>query len=142
MEYLVIGVIAGILSGLFGIGGGIIIVPALLLITRMNPETAVGTSLASLLLPVGGLGAYRYYRDGLVEIRPAVLIAVGLFLGAWLGARLALKLPAKDLQRAFAVLLVFVAWHLWYTTAWADTIGAPDRECCPEVEESGSCLTS
>ena len=105
-----IGVIAGILSGLFGIGGG--------------------------------LGAYRYYRDGLVEIRPAVLIAVGLFLGAWLGARLALKPPAKDLQRAFAVLLVFVAWHLWYTTAWADTIGAPDRECCPEVEESGSCLTS
>ena len=64
MEYLAIGVIAGILSGLFGIGGGIVIVPALLLITRMKPETAVGTSLGSLLLPVGALGAYRYYRDG------------------------------------------------------------------------------
>ena len=117
MENLAIGAIAGILSGLFGIGGGIVIVPALLLITRMKPETAVGTSLASLLLPVGALGAYRYYRDGFVEIRPALLIALGLLLGAWLGAHLALKLPAKDLQRAFAVFLVFVAWHLWYTAA-------------------------
>ena len=112
MEYLTIGVIAGILSGFFGIGGGIVIVPALLF-TRMKPETAIGTSLASLLLPVGALGAYRYYRDGFLDIRVALLIAVGLFLGAWLGAHLALKLPTKELQRAFAVFLVVVAGHLW-----------------------------
>ena len=112
MEYLTIGVIAGILSGFFGIGGGIVIVPALLF-TRMKPETAIGTALASLLLPVGALGAYRYYRGGFLDIRVALLIAAGLFLGAWLGAHLALELPTKELQRAFALFLVVIAGHLW-----------------------------
>jgi uncharacterized protein len=112
MEYLAIGLAAGILSGLFGIGGGIVIVPALLLV-KMRPETAIGTSLASLLLPVGALGAYRYYRAGFLDIRVALWIAAGLFVGAWLGANLALRLPTKELQRAFAVFLVFVAGHLW-----------------------------
>lgn len=113
MEYLVIGVIAGVLSGLFGIGGGIVIVPALLLVAKMKPETAIGTSLASLLLPVGTLGAYQYYRGGFLDLRVALWIAVGLFLGAWLGAHFALKLPTKELQRAFALFLVVVAGHLW-----------------------------
>jgi uncharacterized membrane protein YfcA len=115
MEYLAIGLTAGLLSGLFGIGGGIVIVPALLLVARMKPETATGTSLASLLLPVGALGAWHYYRNGFLDLRAAMWIATGLFFGAWLGANVALKLPARDLQRAFAVFLVFVAGHLWAT---------------------------
>ncbi len=115
MEFLAIGVVAGILSGLFGIGGGVVIVPALLLIARMKPETATGTSLAALLLPVGALGAYRYYRSGFLDLPVALRLALGLFLGAWLGAHIALRLPPKELQRAFAVFLVFVAGHLWVT---------------------------
>jgi uncharacterized membrane protein YfcA len=115
MEFLAIGVIAGLLSGLFGIGGGVIIVPALILIAGMKPELATGTSLASLLLPVGALGAWHYYKHGYVEIHPALWIAVGLTFGAYLGAHIALKLPVKDLQRVFAVFLVLIAVHLWRT---------------------------
>jgi uncharacterized protein len=115
MEYLAIGVAAGLLAGLFGIGGGVVIVPALILVARMKPETATGTSLAALLLPVGALGAWQYYRSGFLDPRAAAWIALGILVGAWLGAHLALRLPARDLQRAFAVFLVFVAGHLWFT---------------------------
>jgi hypothetical protein len=115
MEFLVIGVVAGVLSGLFGIGGGVVIVPALLLVARMKPETAIGTSLAALLLPVGALGAWYYYHHGYVKVQPALWIALGLAFGAWLGAHLALNLSPRDLQRAFAVFLVFIAVHLWWT---------------------------
>lgn len=117
MQYLAIGGIAGILSGLFGIGGGVVIVPALLLIARMKPETATGTSLAALLLPVGALGAYRYYRSGFLDLPVALKLAAGLFVGAWVGAHLALKLSPRDLQRAFAVFLVVVAGHLWLSAS-------------------------
>lgn len=115
MEFLAIGVAAGLLSGLFGIGGGVMIVPALLLVGHMNIERAVGTSLASLLLPVGALGAWQYYRQGNVDMTAALLIALGLFVGAWLGAHLALKLSAQELQRAFAAFLIVVAIHLWWS---------------------------
>ena len=115
MEYLAIGVAAGLLAGLFGIGGGVVIVPALILVAKMKPETATGTSLAALLLPVGALGAWQYYRSGFLEARAAAWIALGLLLGAWLGAHLALRLPTRDLQRTFAVFLLFVAGHLWFT---------------------------
>lgn len=115
MEFIAIGVAAGLLAGLFGVGGGVVIVPSLILVARMSAERAIGTSLAALLLPVGALGAWQYYRSGFLDLRMALLIALGIFLGAWLGAHLALKLPARDLQRAFAVFLVFVAGHLWWT---------------------------
>jgi len=115
MEYIGIGLGAGILSGLFGIGGGVVIVPALILVAGMKPETATGTSLASLLLPVGALGAWHYYRAGFVAVSPAMAVATGLLVGAWFGASIALRLPAADLQRAFAVFLLFVAGHLWFT---------------------------
>ena len=115
MEFLAIGLIAGVLSGLFGIGGGVVIVPALILVSQMRPETATGTSLASLLLPVGILGAWHYYRHGFVEVAPAAWIAAGLMIGAWFGAYIALRLSAQDLQKAFAIFLVFVAGHLWFT---------------------------
>ena len=115
MEFLAIGVIAGLLSGLFGIGGGVVIVPSLILVAGMKPEMATGTSLASLLLPVGAFGAWHYYQHGYVEIRPALWIAIGLTLGAFLGAHVALRLPVRDLQRVFAVFLAFIAVHLWWT---------------------------
>jgi uncharacterized membrane protein YfcA len=115
MEFIAIGVSAGILAGLFGIGGGVVIVPALLLVAKMAPDKATGTSLAALLLPVGALGAWRYYRLDLVDLRVALCIALGLFLGAYFGAEIAVHLPPRNLQRAFAVFLVFVAGHMWFT---------------------------
>jgi len=115
MVFLAIGLFAGVLSGLFGIGGGVVIVPALIVVAGMAPEMATGTSLASLLLPVGALGAWHYYRLGFVMPRAAVWIALGLAVGAFIGAQLAVRLPARELQRAFAGFLGLVAVHLWWT---------------------------
>lgn len=112
--FLVIGLLAGVLSGVFGIGGGVVIVPALIFLAGYVPITATGTSLGALLLPVGALGAWEYYRKGHLQIGAALLIAVGLFLGAWVGARLAQHLTPVQLRRAFAVFLVLVAGRMWF----------------------------
>ncbi len=113
--YILIGLGGGVLSGLFGIGGGVVIIPALLLVAHMSPLTATGTSLGALLLPVGALGAWTYYRSGNLDMRASLLIALGLFFGAYAGAKLAHLLTAEQLRRAFAVFLVLVAIRLWIT---------------------------
>ena len=113
--FLAIGLAAGLLSGLFGIGGGILIVPALLFVGRMSPLTATGTSLGALLLPVGALGAWQYYKNGHVEVRASLLIALGLLVGAYFGARIALGLDPATAKRAFAVFLAAASVRIWLT---------------------------
>lgn len=113
VTFVLIGVAAGVLSGLFGIGGGILIVPALVLLADYPTKLALGTSLGALLLPVGLLGAYTYWQHGNLNPRASVLLALGLFLGAYLGARLAHIIPAATLQRMFAVFIVVMAVRLW-----------------------------
>ena len=103
-----IGLLAGVLSGLFGIGGGIVIVPLLILLVGFTATQAVGTSLAALLLPVGAFGALEYWRAGQIDLRIAALLAAGLLLGAYVGARLGIALPVEVVQRGFGVLLVLV----------------------------------
>lgn len=110
---LAIGLGAGVLSGIFGIGGGIVIVPALLYLAKMTPQQASGTSLGALLLPVGALGAWTYYKAGHLQWKASLLLAIGLFLGAWVGAQLASGLDATMLKRGFAVLLLAMAVKLW-----------------------------
>jgi len=100
------------MSGLFGIGGGLVIVPALILLGGMTTKQAAGTSLAALLLPVGILGAMEYWRAGHVSVQMALLVAIGLLVGAFIGARLAVGLPNELLQRAFGVLLLLVGLRL------------------------------
>jgi uncharacterized membrane protein YfcA len=111
--FLAIGLAAGILSGLFGIGGGILIIPSLIFLANFHAKLAVGTSLGAMLLPVGLLGAYAYYQQGNLNIRAAMLIGLGLFLGAYLGAKLAQSLSGATLQRMFAVFIVIMAVRLW-----------------------------
>ena len=113
--FLVVGLAAGLLSGLFGIGGGIIIVPALLLFAKMDVTTATGTSLAALLLPVGALGVWQYYRSGHVSIAAGLLIALGMFAGAYFGARFGLSLNPTTTRRAFALFLLVVSARIWFT---------------------------
>ena len=113
--YLAIGLGAGLLSGLFGIGGGIIIVPALMLLGRMQPATATGTSLGALLLPVGALGAWQYYKNGHLDMRASLLIALGIFVGAYLGAVAMQQLNPMMAKRVFAVFLVLVSVRIWVT---------------------------
>lgn len=114
--YLAIGAGAGVLSGLFGVGGGVVIVPALIYLIGLNAHTAVGTSLGALLLPVGLLGVLAYYRTGHIELKASLLIAVGLFLGAYLGARVALSISAINLTRAFSIFLLAVAVRMFIGT--------------------------
>lgn len=107
-----IGLAGGVLSGLFGIGGGLVIVPGLILLLGMTPKQAAGTSLAALLLPVGILGAIEYWRAGYIDVRLALLLAVGILIGAFIGARVAIGLPNELIQRAFGVLLVLIGVRL------------------------------
>jgi len=111
--FLAIGLVAGVLSGLFGIGGGILIIPALIFFAAFPTKLALGTSLGAMLLPVGLLGAYAYYQSGNVHIKASLLISLGLFIGAWVGAKLAHAIPAASLQRMFAVFIVIMAVRLW-----------------------------
>ena len=106
---LVIGLIAGVLSGMFGIGGGLVIVPALLLVVKMREFEAIGTSLAALIPPVGLLGAIAYYRNGDINMRYAALIALGLFVGAYFGAKITLGLSPILVRRLYAGFLILVA---------------------------------
>jgi uncharacterized membrane protein YfcA len=107
-----IGLVGGVLSGLFGIGGGVVIVPLLILFAGLTAKQAAGTSLAALLLPVGLLGVVEYWRAGYIDVRLAALVAVGILIGAFIGARLAIGLPNEVIQRAFGVLLVLIGLRL------------------------------
>ena len=113
LAYVALGLLAGILAGLFGIGGGVIMVIGMVGLMKLPFTTATGTSLGAMLLPVGLLGALAYHRQGHLDLRAALLLAAGLTAGAWLGARLALQAPPALVQKAFALFLVLVAVYLW-----------------------------
>jgi hypothetical protein len=110
LVYFAIGIVAGILSGLFGIGGGIVIVPALIIFCKFNQLAANSTSLAALLLPVGILAVVTYYKAKLIDIRGALLIGLGIFIGIVGGSFSALKLPEDLLKAFYGIFLVVIAW--------------------------------
>jgi uncharacterized membrane protein YfcA len=110
-----LGLVAGVVSGLFGVGGAIVIIPGLVMLAKLPQHTAHGTSLAALLLPVGLLGALEYYKRGQVNIAYAAVIAVGLLIGAYFGARLAGTISDVMLRKAFGVFLLLVSVKLLAT---------------------------
>ena len=112
----VTGLAAGVCAGVFGIGGGIILVPALVFLFHYPQATANGTSLVAMLLPVSILGALEYYRAGKIElyhVRIGLWIAVGIFFGSYIGAKLAASLPDKRLSKIFAGLMFIFATKLF-----------------------------
>jgi len=114
--YVAVGLLAGVLSGLFGVGGGIIIVPALVFLLGFGQVAAAGTSLVALLLPVGLGGVLSYYQAGKIDgghIRAGFLIAAGMFAGSFLGSKVALVLSELLLKRLFALLLLGLAIKTW-----------------------------
>ena len=115
--FVVIGLMAGLLAGMFGIGGGILIVPALILLAKFTPQTATGTSLAIFLFPVGLFGAFSYYKEGNVRVVPALLLALGVLCGSPFGAKIAQQMSPLMLRRSFAVFLVLVAVRMWWGKA-------------------------
>jgi uncharacterized membrane protein YfcA len=108
---LVTGVGAGVFAGMFGIGGGVVIVPVLILFLAFSPVQAVSTSLAALLLPVGIFAVYSYYRANLLSTRAAALIAIGLLITSLIGAEIALALPATTLKQVYGVFLLYMGWR-------------------------------
>jgi uncharacterized membrane protein YfcA len=107
--YILLGVVAGIFSGLIGIGGGIIIVPALVLLFGLSQHTAQGTTLALMVPPIGLLAAWAYYKQGFVDLKMAAFICVGFFIGGLLGAQFALGIPETILKKIFGVVLLAVS---------------------------------
>jgi uncharacterized membrane protein YfcA len=106
---VLIGLAAGILSGLVGVGGGIIIVPALVFFLGFTQQQAQGTSLGLLLLPVGILAVMNYYNKGQIDVRIVVIMAITFVIGGWLGSKWALALPEKTVRKVFAIILFYAA---------------------------------
>ena len=102
---LLIGLAAGMLSGLVGVGGGIIVVPALVFALGFTQQQAQGTSLGLLLLPIGIFAVINYYKQGYIDIRVVLIMSVAFILGAYLGSKFSLSLPEEIVRKIFAIIL-------------------------------------
>ena len=109
--YLSLGLIAGTLSGMFGIGGGTILIPGLVFLAGLTQHEAQGTTLAIMLLPIGLLAVMRYYQNGHVRFDIAAFICVGFLIGGLIGANLVMGLPNLILKKAFGIFLMAVALY-------------------------------
>ncbi len=106
---ILIGVFAGMMGGLIGIGGGVIIVPALVYFIGLNQHMAQGTSLGLLMLPVGILAFLQYYKSGYVDLRIVGLLGIGFLVGSYFGSRLSISLPQQTIKRIFAIMMILIA---------------------------------
>lgn len=112
---LLVGLVVGIVSGVVGIGGGILFVPALIWLVGMDQHKAQGTSLGALLLPVGIFAFLEYYRKGNADLHVALLLAAGFLIGGYFGAVGAQHIPELWLRRIFALTLFAVGGHMWFS---------------------------
>jgi uncharacterized membrane protein YfcA len=112
---LLIGLVAGFISGTFGVGGGIIIIPALVFILGLSQHQAQGTSLAMMLAPIGIFAAYNYFRAGYINIRFAIVLMIAFIAGAYLGSLFAINASSLWLKRMFGILIVVVGLRMIFT---------------------------
>jgi uncharacterized protein len=112
---IVIGIITGFMAGMLGIGGAIIMIPALVFFLGISQQAAQGTSLAVMLPPIGIIAAYNYYKAGHVNITFAIILAVTFLAGSYFGSKLALNLPQAALKKIFGVLLLLVAAKMLFS---------------------------
>jgi hypothetical protein len=111
---ILIGVVAGLLGGLLGIGGAVIIIPALVLLLGYSQYEAQGTTLLMLVMPVSSVAAWHYYKNGHVNIPAAIVLGLTFLVGSYFGARLATYVPAEMLKKAFALILIVIAVKLLF----------------------------
>lgn len=115
---LLIGLMAGAMSGFVGIGGGVIIVPAMVYLLGMTQMQGQGISLAVLIMPVGILGVMNYYKAGHINFNYALIIAAGFVVGSYFGSKFALKLPEHKIKFIFGLLMLYIAGQmLWKSGA-------------------------
>jgi len=112
---IIIGLSAGILSGLLGVGGAIIMIPALVFFYGMTQHQAQGTSLAILLFPVGFLAFWNYYKQGYVNFRVALIIMIAFFVGGYLGSIGAVHIPARVLKILFGLLIIVLGFRMVFS---------------------------
>jgi hypothetical protein len=110
--FVAIGLVAGLLSGVFGIGGGVVIVPALIYLAGFSQHRATGTSLAVLLPPIGFAAMWEYYRHGNVNVPAAMIIAASVFVGGWFGAVIANRVSGPYLRLSFGVFVIALGLYL------------------------------
>lgn len=113
--FIGIGLLAGILSGMFGIGGGVIIVPALIYLCEFSQLKAQGTSLAILLPPVGIAAFAYYYKRGEVDLKAGILICVFLVIGSIFGAKIANNIPVSILRKSFGILMILISLRMIFS---------------------------
>lgn len=109
---LLVGLFSGMLSGLVGVGGGIVIVPALVFLLGFTQQEAQGTSLGLLLLPIGILAVLNYYNKGLIDMKVVGIMAVSFIIGGWFGSKLAVSLSDVVVKRIFAIVLFYSAFKM------------------------------
>jgi uncharacterized membrane protein YfcA len=107
--YILVGLVAGTLGGLIGIGGGIIVVPALVLLFGVSQKMAQGTTLAMMLPPIGLLAVLEYYRKGFVDFKTAGFVCIGFFIGGFLGAKFAMRLDEQTLRKIFGIFFLIIS---------------------------------
>ncbi len=112
---IVIGIITGIMAGMLGIGGAVIMIPALVYLLGINQQMAQGTSLAVMLPPIGVIAAYNYYKAGQVNIRFALILAATFIIGSYFGSKIALKIQPDVLKKMFGILLLLVAAKMLFS---------------------------
>jgi len=104
-----IGIVTGIMAGIFGIGGGLVVIPALVFILGLSQQSAQGTSLAMMLPPIGLIAAINYYKAGYVNIKFALILAAAFMVGSYFGSKIAINLSQEVLKKTFGLLLLAVA---------------------------------
>lgn len=113
---ILIGLIAGVFSGMFGIGGGLIMVPAMVFFLAMSQHAAQGTSLGVLVIPVAAVAAWNYYQEGELNIKYAIIIALSFVIGGYFGSKISLGISEVLLKRIFGVLMLVMAIKLIFFT--------------------------
>ncbi len=125
---IIIGLAAGVLSGLVGVGGGLIIVPALVYFVAFSQKAAQGTSLGILLLPVGILAVMQYYQKGFIDVKVVLIVSLGFLIGGWFGSKMAVSLPVATIKKIFAIFMLLTALKMLFLdkpTTEADTQKQP-----------------
>ena len=115
LALVLIGLLTGALGGMIGIGGGILIIPALIFIIGLNQHEATGTSLAVLLPPIGLFAAYNYYRAGYVNIKYALILAITFMIGSYFSSKISINLPDNVIKKVFGVVLFLVAIKMFFS---------------------------
>jgi hypothetical protein len=115
LTLVLIGLITGAVGGMLGLGGGVILIPALVYFVGLNQHEAVGTSLAVMLPPIGLFAAYNFYRAGQVNLRYALILAVAFMVGSYFTSKIAISVPEYTLRKIFSIFLVLVGFKMFFS---------------------------